>query len=163
MKRLPERIIKTFLFILILIVCFVSYLKAQILEKSPDDKEVPIIPKIGSRYYHCYFDNGVYDETRFNKLIALKRCEYAGAFLKPDFNTQTLIGYQVGGDCFMSVSVKVMRNDKQKKYRVAITNYWGRCRAGGTFEGWLIIEKIPADYTLEFHEIKSDARTKSPL
>lgn len=163
MKQLLERIVQTFSFILVLIVCFVSYPKAQILEKDTDDIEIPIIQKIGSTFYNCYSNNGIYDETSFKKLIALKPCEYAGAFLKPDFNTQTLIGYRVSGDCFMRVSVKVFRNDHRKKYKVEITNYWGRCRAGGSFEGWLTIDKIPADYNLEFHVILSDHMTKRPL
>ena len=157
-----ERLVKPFLLALVLTGCLVSYPKAQILEKSAEDIEVPIIQKIGSTYFRCFFNNGIYDETNFKKLIATKKgCGYAGALMKPDFNTQTLIGYGVGGDCHMKASVKVFRSDTRKKYIIKITTYWGRCRAGGSFEGWLTIEKIPADYSLEFH--KSESATNFPL
>ena len=67
--------------------CFVYSPKAQILEKATEESEVPIIQNIGSRYFRCYFDNGIYDQPSFQKLISTKDCEYASAFLKPDFKT----------------------------------------------------------------------------
>jgi hypothetical protein len=55
---------------------------------------------------------------------------------KPDFKTQTLIGYRVYGDCHVRASASVFRDDKAKKYEIRIRNIWGGCRAGGgTFHG----------------------------
>ena len=166
MKQLFEITAKTILPALSLIICFSGIPCAQIPDKTTaeeKDIEVPIIRRIGSRYFRCYFEKGIYDETKFKKLLTAERCQYADEFLKTNFNAQTLIGYSVGGDCFMRASAKVYRNDHQKKYKVEITNYWGRCRAGGSYEDWLTIEKIPADYKLEFNVMKSDSAEIVPL
>lgn len=121
---------------------------------SQIEEEVTIIEQIGTRNSRCHgLENGIIDEEKFKKLKADKSCSQI-KFLEPDFSAQTLIGYHVGGDCFLTVDTTVFRNYKTMTYTVKIYNQWGRCRASGSFQGFLLIGKIPADYKLEFEEIK---------
>ena len=94
----------------------------------------------------------VYETESFKKLMADEECSMA-RILKVDLTKQSLIGYRVGGDCFMRADSKVFRSDLTKTYQVQIFNYWGGCRAGGTYVGWLVIDKIPDDYKVEFSKI----------
>lgn len=113
---------------------------------------VPVLQKLGAIYPPCNAETAVYTEEKFNKMLAdNKECAYLSSRLKPDFKTQTLIGIHLGGGCFISGAVKVFRSDKEKLYTVRIKNIWRGCRAGGLFQGWLLIEKIPADYRIRFY------------
>ncbi len=127
----------------------------EIKEKFPDETEVPVLRRTGSRYSRCYTENTVYTEESFNKLVAgSKDCSDLPSLLKPDFKKQTLIGFHLGGDCFMRAAAKVVRSDKEKIFTVRIKNIWGGCRAGGSFNGWLLVDKIPADYRVRFSKTR---------
>ena len=136
---------------LVLILCAAFQIAAQV----SDEAKVPVVQEIGSRYSRCWnVENRVYDEDAFKKLAADKNCSYASEKLKVDFKKHTLIGYEARGDCFIHADAEVFRSDKTKTYSVKIRNVWGGCRAGGSFEGWLVIEKIPPGYKVEFSETR---------
>lgn len=142
MFKLPRNLLIIFVFIL----CFAS------VGSSQTKTEVPIVQQIGSKDFRCYpLENRIVYKELFEKIKEKEECSYLD-LLKIDFSKHTLISYRVGGDCFMTVTTDVFRDDEAKTYTVQINNYWGRCRAGGRFEGWLVIEKIPTDYKIDFKE-----------
>jgi hypothetical protein len=102
----------------------------------------------------------VIDEETFKKIIADKECTSNEPF-KVDFTKQTLIGYHVHGDCFVSATARVFRRESEKKYQVRVKKIWGGCRAAGSYQDWLVIEKIPAGYAVEFTETRVDRLDKS--
>lgn len=119
-----------------------------------NEKVVPIIKQIGSRYFRCYNENEVfqnaYEAERGTK--GGDKCINPVDVLKVDFEKQTLISFTAGGDCFMQARAKVFRNDATKTFRVNVMKKYGGCRAGGFFDGWLVIDKISADYKVGFSE-----------
>lgn len=140
------------LLLIVISLCYTISSQAQ----PTETKEVMIHQQIGSRYFRCFIaKNMVYDNESFKTLMADKECSMA-RILKVDFTKQSLIGYRVGGDCFMQANSKVFRNDSTKTYQVKIFNYWGGCRAGGTYVGWLVIDKIPNDYKVEFSQVLTE-------
>lgn len=142
---------------------FTFCLYFSVLSQTVEEKEVKIKRQIGSRYFSCFVDgNKIYDAEGLKKLATQKDCSIANV-LKVDFAKEDLLGYRVGGDCFITAEAKVFRNDAKKNYEVRIFNYWGGCRAGGSFVGWLVIDKIPKDYNLEFKEILVEERNKKGL
>lgn len=135
---------------------------AQVSTATTEEREVPVIKKLGSRHYECRFtENAAIDEEKFKKIIADKKCSYLESALEVDFTKQTLIGFSIGGDCFVRASAKVFRPNREKKYKVKIKKIRGGCRAGGSLQGWLVIEKIPAGYAIEFDVIRVDGRKES--
>lgn len=160
-----NRLVEFLLVVSLLVVCGAFSANAQP-RKTADEREVPIIKQIGLRNrsslsFKCRLaGNEVIDEEKFKKIIADKAC-LSGEPLKVDFGKQTLIGYGVGGDCFVTATARVFRSESAKKYKVRIRNIWGGCRAAGSFQGWLVIEKIPAGYTVEFTETRADWRKDS--
>lgn len=148
---------KKFFAVAVLILCAACPVSAQ----ASDETMVPVLQKVGSRYSHCYrMENAVYDEEKFKKLIADKDCSLPAERLKVDFKQHTLIGFDIGGDCFIRATAAVFRSENTKTYKVKIKNIWGGCRAGGSFEGWLVIEKIPSDYKVEFEVARVDGNDK---
>lgn len=140
------------LLLIVISLCYTISSQAQ----PTETKEVMIHQQIGSRYFRCFIaKNMVYDNESFKTLMADKECSMA-RILKVDFTKQSLIGYRIGGDCFMQATFKVFRNDSTKTYQVKIFNYWGGCRAGGTYVGWLVIDKIPNDYKVEFSQVLTE-------
>ncbi|MBC8028905.1 MAG: hypothetical protein H7Z16_02245 [Pyrinomonadaceae bacterium] len=126
---------------------------------------VPIIDKvdsghIGSGYCGSHSDDAspVVNEDVFRKLIApdsrnssrsaKDRCAFLKR-LKVDFSKHSLLNYRVNGDCFIRATAKVTRNEIVKKYTLWITRIYGGCRAAGTFEGWLVVDKLLPDYDVE--------------
>jgi Fe-S cluster assembly iron-binding protein IscA len=155
-----NRLFKFLFAVSFLTVCSAFSLNAQI-AKTNEETEVPVIKKIGSSRFECRFrEDAVIDEEKFEKIVADKQCSYLKDTLKVDFTKQTLIGFHIRGDCFVSAAAKVFRSDETKKYKVRIKNIRGGCRAGGSFQGWLIIEKIPAGFAVEFEETRVDGRNE---
>lgn len=101
-------------------------------------------------------ESGVYDEARLKPLLADKKCAESIKALGIDFAKQTLVGYSVASDCHMRVWTKVFRSDTEKKFLVIINNIYGGCRAGGWREGWIVLDKMPADYTLDMKVVMVD-------
>jgi hypothetical protein len=119
--------------------------------------EIPQLSTLVTARLGCPLpQNGVYDEAQLEAALRNKSCAYPILSPGVDFQTQTLIGYGVGSDCHMRVTTKVFRSDAEKKYKVIINNIYGGCRAGGWRRGWIVIEKLPEDYTLEIVEVKVD-------
>ncbi len=151
--KTPEMLSLIFIFT----VCLVFDSFAQQIE-FPNDlgTEIPIVAKIGAKRFRCYSTkNLIVTKQEFEKLLDNKKCSPL-KLLEVDFSKHTLINYQVGGDCFMRVKQKVFRNEKTKTYNVQVKNYWGRCRAGSLYQGWIVINKIPEDYKVELKELKLD-------
>lgn len=119
-----------------------------------DEKIVPVIKQIGSRYFRCYNEEKVFQNSYEAERGAKggDKCINPVDVLKVDFEKQTLVSYQARGDCFITARAKIFRNDAAKTFRVKVLKKSGGCRAGGQFDGWLVVEKIPADYKAEFSE-----------
>ena len=83
------------------------------------------------------------------------RCAFLSR-LKVDFNQHTVLTYRVNGDCFVSARAQVFRNDSSRRYVLRITKRYGGCRAAGSFEEWLVIEKIRPDYEVEVQLFAQD-------
>lgn len=101
-------------------------------------------------------EDGIYDEAKLKPLLADKECAESVKAMKIDFAKQTLVGWSAGSDCHMRVHIKVLRSEAEKKYLVVINNIYGGCRAGGSRSGWIVLDKIPADHTLEVKEVRVD-------
>ncbi len=134
--------------------------------------EIPIIDKANNRspgFGYCgYRGDGigtVVEEATFRKLTANdseakptfgnERCAFLNR-LKVDFSVHTLFTYAVGGDCFVRARAVITRNDEARKYVLRITKIFGGCRAAGTFEQWLVVEKIRPDYEVEVQLFAQD-------
>ena len=140
------------LIFVVIATCYVFSVEAQ----TATEQEVKIHQKIGSRYIRCFLaENKIYDKDGLEKLVADEKCSIVN-ILKVDFSKQTLIGYRMGGDCFMRGDAQVFLNETTKTYKVRLINYWGGCRAGGSFVGWLVIDKIPEDYKVEFSKLNAE-------
>lgn len=127
-----------------------------ILAQPVEDEEIKIYRTASSRLWSCYrLENKVYDEQKFNELLKNKECSHFKE-LKIDFTKQTLIGFKVQGDCFVHGIARVFRLEQTKTYQVRVKNIWGGCRAAGAYSSWLVIDKIPDDYKVEFSETRVD-------
>lgn len=147
-----SKFIKLLLFTLIITVCCSFSVSAQINEET----EIVIQQKISSRFLSCYLlKNAVYDEQKFKEISEDKNCSHLKS-VNIDFTKQTLIGFRVNGDCFVRGDAKVFRDDEAKTYKIRVQKIWGGCRAAGTYTGWVVIDKIPADYKVEFSESRID-------
>lgn len=105
----------------------------------------------------CYIrDDGIYDEERLKPLLANQKCAERLRALNLDHKTQTFIRYSARGDCHMHLRTKIFRSDTDKKYLLIINNIYGGCRAGGSREGWIVIDKIPDGYELNIREVRVD-------
>ena len=105
----------------------------------------------------CYVrGDGIYDDEKLKPLLANPKCVERLRALNFDHKTQTLIHYSAGGDCHMRLRTKIFRSDTDKKYLLVINNVYGGCRAGGSREGWMVIDKIPEGYSLIISEVPVD-------
>jgi hypothetical protein len=154
MFSLSKKYAKILPVVIALTVCFCQ-VKAQI-DAQTKDVELPILQETSSNRFGCFVENAVYDKESFKKLVAKEDCASLVKKLKPDFETETLISFQARGDCFIHANAKVFRSDKEKKYKVLVENFSGGCRAAGVFQGLLTVKKMPADYTIEFSEIRKN-------
>ena len=130
-----------------------------------DEVKVSILKQVGSR---CFIRSlkafgPVVDEKTFLELTAEEspegvhnRCGHLKD-LKVDFNTQSLMTYRVSGDCFVRGNAYVTRNDATKTYTFHVTRIYGGCRAAGSYEGWLVVDKLLPDYRVEFVVNERDA------
>lgn len=160
MKCLPNRVVRV-LFAVSFLAAFFAFSASAQIPKSSEETEVAIIKQSASQHFGCRrIENEVVDEEKFKKIIAAKECSPAEP-LEVDFTRQTLISYHISGDCFVYGTAKVFRHDGAKKYKVRIKNVGGGCRAAGSFQGWLVIEKIPAGYAVEFTETRVDGRAET--
>jgi hypothetical protein len=109
-------------------------------------------------YGGCYMreGGGVFDEARLKPLLERKECAEELKALNVDFAKHTLVGWSAHSDCHMSAHTKVFRSETEKKYLVIVNNIYGGCRASGSRSGWIVLNKIPADYTLDMKEVRVD-------
>lgn len=123
--------------------------------------EVPIIAETSSRQCARRFDDPVgpvIDEAAFRKLTTPDagsktrasddRCAFLNE-LKVDFSKHSLLTYRVRGDCFIHANAIITRNDTLKKYTLHISRIYGGCRAAGSVESWLVVEKLRPEYQVE--------------
>lgn len=144
--------------------------KSQAAETA--EVEVPIIDKVDSRCWTRRLDDPgpVINEETFRELTTpesrnASRASYDRcAFLKRlrvDFSKHSLLTYRVHGDCFIRATAKVTRNDTARKYTLRITRIYGGCRAAGSFESWLVIDKLRPDYKVESVTLERDESAPS--
>jgi hypothetical protein len=122
-------------------------------EQPAADTDTGAVPIISEATYRGWcstrLESGpVVDEETFKKIQA-GECFPLLRKLAVDFSKQSLIAYRVHGDCNVRGGIKIVRNDRLKKYTLSVTKYFGGCRAAGSFEGWVVIEKLRPDYAIE--------------
>ncbi|REJ75327.1 MAG: hypothetical protein DWQ47_07530 [Acidobacteria bacterium] len=99
--------------------------------------------------------NALVTKVQLEVLFSSERCENESS-PEVEFDKQSLLSYRVGGDCMMKVAIDIQAVRSERKYLVFIENTWGGCRAGGVRRGWIVTEKIPDGYSVEFRELKID-------
>jgi hypothetical protein len=116
---------------------------------AADDVVVPIIDETGYKgFCSTRLEPGpVVDEETFEKAKA-DQCFSFMKKLAVDFSKQSLIAFHVQTDCRGSGGIRIMRNDRLKKYTLWVTKYYGGCRAAGSYQGWVVIEKLRPDYAI---------------
>ncbi len=77
-------------------------------------------------------------------------------FEKPDFNEHIILGQTYYGDCHMIIYPQVIKNDADKTYTLRTKSKYGGCRAGGSRELWIIIQKPEDQYLIKFEEVAVD-------
>ncbi len=129
-------------------------LMAQGQEQTDKETEVTIIKKLNAKgRFGSLERKALIDEESFKELLTYPD----NSFLKQldvDFSKHTLIVVTVQGDCFVRASVKITRDEDAKKYLCRVTKRYGGCRAAGTFQSWILIEKISPEYSIEFLQMK---------
>jgi hypothetical protein len=156
---------------MIIFLLFLIFAPAQ--AQNTAEVEVPILDKVSSRCWtRALKDFGpVVDEATFLELTsdesphsARHDYERCGTLkrLKVDFSKQTLLRYRVSGDCFVRGRATVTRNDTTRTYTLNVTRIYGGCRAAGSFEGWLVVDKFLPDYKVEtvVHEVDKSAEPR---
>lgn len=149
-------------FIFFAFILFVSVFPAYSQTKSAEI-DVQILRVIDGKEFYCTTDNGVFSEEKFEKFLSDRQCSGLKALLNVDFENESLIGFRVRGDCHMRVRAKVFRNDEAKKYIVRIEATDGGCRAAGNHQGWLVVDKLKPDYTVEFKEKAANSEIKDEV
>ena len=168
--------VKTRRILLLLLIAFLTCYRAIATGQAPrnesqpsstelDEVEVPIIQNVDSHRFGFGYCGSyaravgpIVTEEEFRQLIAAgsvsvassnrDRCSFLNR-LKVDFDKHTLLTYGVNGDCFVRATAQLYRNDSSRKYVQRITKIYGGCRAAGSFEGWLVVEKLRPDYKIE--------------
>lgn len=68
-----------------------------------------------------------------------------------DFDKYTLLGFNTGGKCQVSYERKVIENKDDKEYMYSIkVNECGECKKMAFSMNWVLVPKIPNDWTVEF-------------
>lgn len=68
-----------------------------------------------------------------------------------NFEKNTLLGFNVSGTCQVSFERKVTENLEDKKYVYSISvNECGDCEKSAFSLNWVLVPKIPNDWTVEF-------------
>jgi hypothetical protein len=140
----------------LLLAVFVCSVTAQNFQQPEHETKVTVLQQLDlTRRYGNQEGYLVIEENVFKELLT-KEQNAALKELTIDFSTQTLIAVTVQGDCNISASVNLTRDDTTKKYLCRITKMYGGCRAAGTFQSWIVIEKIHPEYTVEFIMMKAE-------
>lgn len=149
--------------LILLMFAFPAFQKAP--SPSSDEIDVPAITQTGWRRWSSRFDpkGPVVDEETLRKFLEADDSDkdkrpMALEDLKVDFSKQTLLTYEVRGDCFVHGRAKLMRNDTLKQYTMHVTKIWGGCRAAGQYRGWLIVDKLLPDYKILTTEVTVSER-----
>jgi len=156
---------------MILFLLFLIIAPAQAQDAA--EVEVPILNKVSSRCWtrHLNDSGPVVDEATFLELTSDESPKSRGhdyercgtlKNLKVDFSKQTLLTYRVNGDCFVRATATVTRNDTTRTYTLNVTRIYGGCRAAGSFEGWLVVDKFLPDYKVEtvVHRVDKSAEPR---
>lgn len=157
-----KNFMKILLAIIALLTWQISVVSAQKTSKQTTDPKtetiVPVIKQTGSLRFRCLekpdvFNNSYELESRVK---GNETCVNPADLLRVDFEKQTLIGYQISGDCHVRGRAEVFRSDAAQTVRVEIKRKSGECAAVGDFQGWTVVEKLPEDYKVEFFETPAE-------
>lgn len=111
--------------------------------------EIPQLRHVPESRLGCYIGNVVIDAEKLGEFEKSPNCKDILKDLSIDFERETLVHYSVGSDCHMSIAIKALRSDADKRYKIIIDNIYGGCRAGGTRKGWVAVEKLRPGYNME--------------
>ncbi|NNE66540.1 MAG: hypothetical protein HKN33_08225 [Pyrinomonadaceae bacterium] len=122
--------------------------------QAEENRDVLIYTGYQSRSFGCFVKNEVVDVNRLNNLRKDRDCANFPVAEYIDFDKYSIVTYTMRGDCKISGSATITVDQSARLYTVHLSNYWGRCRSGGSLSGWLQISKIPEGYDVEFEENK---------
>ena len=158
MRQSFNRCAKSFFLYALLITVFACTVVAKNSPQTQHETKMTVLKQLDlTRRYGNREGNVVIEEKVFKELLTKEE----NAFLKElnmDFSTQTLIAVTVQGDCHIDASVTITRDDMARKYLCRVTKINGGCRAAGTFQNWIVIEKMRPEYTIEFIAMKPEKR-----
>lgn len=109
----------------------------------------------------CFSDVGaldpnyvINDSTAYQSLgiLPVNTPECMGmTFPEIDFNAQTLLGLYADGTCYVGFDRIVNRDDDLKRYTYTVgVNACGTCESLRFSMNWVLVPKLPEDYTVEF-------------
>ncbi|WP_420129664.1 hypothetical protein [Longimicrobium sp.] len=79
-----------------------------------------------------------------------------GAF--PSLGRRLYVHVRLGGDCHASHDVHAYRSAARREYRIAVTTWYGGCRAAHYGSRWITLPPLPDGWTVAFTEVKGDRR-----
>lgn len=118
-------------------------------------EEITTVRELPGMPLSCWASDGTYDAERLAALQQKPNCEKTRD-IAVDFSREMLVHWSAASDCHMRVWVKVFRVDAEKQFRIILNNIYGGCRAGGWRNGFLVFEKPPQGWTVNFTEVDVD-------
>ena len=139
---------------------------AQAFAQNPpgndSDVEVPAAPIPMTCRSQSNDSQVITDDAEFKKLLAKVDREYCSDArnLKIDFQKYSLIAVQIDADCRANVSLRVTKNAETKSYNVTVSEKYGGCRGTDLHNRWVLVEKLPAGYTVQFKIVSDRNRSE---
>lgn len=141
------------------IVChtFVTQAQPPVSTDRAAETEIKILRGVITQDFRCgRATEMIYTAESLQKLLVSDKECSEPAQLKVDFTKESLIGYEVNGDCQVRAIARITRSDKAKTYTVTIKTISGGCRAVGNYFGWLVVDKIPPDHKVNYVAAKAE-------
>jgi hypothetical protein len=124
------------------------------------ETEVPIVKHLHLGHCASFWSEEVVinDQGTFKKLIEENKsgqCEDQKD-VKIDFAKYTILGVNVFADCHTEISLKIIKNDKARVYEFITHEKYGGCRGMDVFSEFVLVEKLPENYSVKFTHIRND-------
>lgn len=118
--------------------------------------EIPIKRQSATDPLYCQPNSTTPTAKPEFKITKRESCEQDVASLSVDHESEALIYWSASSDCKMTVQLKAIRSDQEKRVRLIVNNIYGGCKASGRRGGWVVIEKPPTDYQISIDEVRVD-------
>jgi hypothetical protein len=151
----------SFFILSLFLACLAFVSQAQPPAASSDEAEVKILRGVITQNFRCSRAGEMaYTAEGLQKLLESDKECREPAELKVDFAKESLIGYEINGDCQVRAIASLRRSDKTKTYTVAVKIISGGCRAVGNYFGWLVVDKLAPDYKVSYTAARAERYDK---